>query len=87
MASENEKKLEKEIKILTQERIGLEKEILKLKESIVGQEKTSVSTIKELIKLDALRLNNVGKEEEVRKKIEKIETDSEKRSKKTIDST
>lgn len=87
MASENEKKLEQEIKKLTQERIGLEKEILKLKESIVGQEKTSVSTIKELIKLDALRLDNVGKEEEVRKKIEKIEKDSEKRSKKTIDGT
>ena len=80
MATENEKKLETQIKDLTQERKKLESEILALKARINSEETKSVANIEKMVKLEALRLNNYEKEEEVRKKIEKIETDGLKRS-------
>lgn len=80
MATENEKKLETQIKDLTQERKKLESEILALKARINSEETQSVANIEKMVKLEALRLNNYAKEEEVRKKIEKIETDGLKRS-------
>ena len=80
MATENEKKLETQIRDLTQERKKLESEILALKARINSEETKSVANIEKMVKLEALRLNNYAKEEEVRKKIEKIETDGLKRS-------
>jgi hypothetical protein len=80
MATENEKKLETQIRDLTQERKKLESEILALKARINSEETQSVANIEKMVKLEALRLNNYAKEEEVRKKIEKIETDGIKRS-------
>lgn len=80
MATENEKKLETQIRDLTQERKKLESEILALKARINSEETQSVANIEKMVKLEALRLNNYAKEEEVRKKIEKIETDGLKRS-------
>ena len=80
MATENEKKLETQIRDLTQERKKLESEILALKARINSEETKSVASIEKMVKLEALRLNNYAKEEEVRKKIEKIETDGLKRS-------
>jgi len=80
MATENEKKLETQIRDLTQERKKLESEILALKARINSEETKSVANIEKMVKLEALRLNNYEKEEEVRKKIEKIETDGIKRS-------
>ena len=80
MATDNEKKLETQIKELTQERKKLESEILALKARINSEETKSVANIEKMVKLEALRLNNYAKEEEVRKKIEKIETDGIKRN-------
>jgi hypothetical protein len=80
MASENEKKLEEQIKTLTTERKKIEADILALKNQIEGTEKKSVANLEKIIKLETLRLNSVEKEEEVRKKIEKIDKDTEKRT-------
>lgn len=80
MASENEKKLEEQIKTLTTERKKIEADILTLKNQIEGTEKKSVANLEKIIKLETLRLNSVEKEEEVRKKIEKIDKDTEKRT-------
>ena len=68
MATENEKKLETQIKDLTQERKKLESEILALKARINSEETKSIANIEKMVKLEALRLNNSKKEEEVRKK-------------------
>ena len=80
MATENEKKLENQIKELTQERKKLESDILALKSRINSEEIKSVANMEKLVKLEALRLNNYEKEEEVRKKIETIEKDGIKRN-------
>jgi hypothetical protein len=80
MATDNEKKLEEQIKILSEERKKIENDILDLKRKIESAEKTSVANLEKIIKLETLRLNSVEKEEEVRKKIEKIDKDTEKRT-------
>jgi hypothetical protein len=82
MATDNEKKLEEQIKVLSQERKKLEADILELKNQIESTEKKSVANLEKIIKLEALRLDSVEKEEEIRKKIEKIDKDSEKRTEK-----
>ena len=82
MATENEKKLEQQIKILSEERKKIEADILALKAKIETAEKTSVANLEKIIKLETLRLDSVEKEEEIRKKIEKIDKDTEKRTEK-----
>lgn len=76
MASETDKKLEQQINDLLSQRKGLEQEILDLKRKIQEEGKKSIADVEKLIKLDALRLNNVEKEEEVRKKINDITTET-----------
>lgn len=85
MANEQDKKLESQLKDLTSERSKIEKEILDLKSKTGDLIKTSVSDTEKLLKLEALRLGNVEKEEELRKKIEKIDIDSRERLKETLD--
>ncbi len=80
MATDNEKKLEEQIKILSEERKKIENDILDLKRKIESAEKTSVANLEKILKLETLRLDSVEKEEEVRKKIEKIDKDTEKRT-------
>lgn len=82
MASENEKKLEEQIKSLSEERKKIEAAILVLKNQIESTEKKSVANLEKIIKLETLRLDSVEKEEEIRKKIEKIDKDTEKRTEK-----
>ena len=82
MASDNEKKLADQIKLLTEERKKIEQEILVLKNQIESTEKKSVANLEKIIKLETLRLDSVEKEEDIRKKIEKIDKDTEKRTEK-----
>lgn len=82
MATENEKKLEEQIKSLSEERKKIEAAILVLKNQIESTEKKSVANLERIIKLETLRLDSVEKEEEIRKKIEKIDKDTEKRTEK-----
>jgi hypothetical protein len=82
MATENEKKLEEQIKSLSEERKKIEAAILALKNQIESTEKKSVANLEKIIKLETLRLDSVEKEEEIRKKIEKIDKDTEKRTEK-----
>ena len=84
MATEQEKKLESQLKDLTSERLKIEKEIADLKAKVNTQLSSSVSETEKLLKLEALRLDNVEKEEELRKKIEKIDIDSKKRLDETV---
>ena len=76
MASETDKKLEQQINDLLSQRKQLEQEILDLKRKIQDEGKKSIADVEKLIKLDALRLNNVEKEEEVRKKINDINNET-----------
>ena len=76
MASETDKKLEQQINDLLSQRKQLEQEILDLKRKIQDEGKKSIADVEKLIKLDALRLNNVEKEEEVRKKINDINSET-----------
>lgn len=82
MATENEKKLEEQIKSLSEERKKIEAAILVLKNQIESTEKKSVANLERIIKLETLRIDSVEKEEEIRKKIEKIDKDTEKRAEK-----
>jgi phage-related protein len=76
MANEKDKELESKLNDLTEERLGIEKEILKLKEKISDQISSEVVDTEKLIKLEALRTDSIEKEEEIRKKIEKIDKES-----------
>jgi len=80
MASENEKKLEEQIRVISEERKKIEAAILDLKNKIESTEQKSVANLEKIIKLETLRLDSVEKEEEIRKKIEKIDKDTEKRT-------
>ena len=82
MATDNEKKLEEQIRALSEERKKIETAILDLKTKIESTEKKSVANLEKIIKLETLRLDSVEKEEEIRKKIEKIDKDTEKRTEK-----
>ena len=81
MASKEDAKLASELKELTKQRIDLEKQIVEQKIKIGSEEKKSIENIKQLVSLEALRMDSIEKEEEVRKKIEGIEKESEKRIK------
>lgn len=83
MAEQKDAKLAEELKKLTQQRLELEKQIVDEKLKMDSAEKKSIENIKKLVTLDALRMDSVEKEEEVRKKIEKIEKDTENRNKKS----
>jgi hypothetical protein len=84
MATEQEKKLESQLNDLTAERLKLDKEIADIKSRVGDQLKTSISDTEKLLKLEALRLDNVEKQEEILKQIEKIEIDSKKRLDETV---
>lgn len=84
MTTEEEKKLESQLNNLTAERLKIDKEIADIKAKVGDQLKMSVRDTETLVKLEALRLDNVEKEEEVLKKIEKIEVDSKKRLDETV---
>lgn len=84
MASEQDKKLESQINDLTSERLKIDKEIADIKAKVGDQLKSSITDTEKLLKLEALRLDNVEKEEELRKKIEKIEIDSKNRLDETV---
>jgi hypothetical protein len=83
VAEQKDAKLAEELKKLTQQRLELEKQIVDEKLKMDSAEKKSIENIKKLVTLDALRMDSVEKEEEVRKKIEKIEKDTENRNKKS----
>ena len=81
MASKEDVKLASELKDLTETRIELEKQIVEQKIKMGSEDKKSIENIKKLVSLEALRMDSVEKEEEVRKKIQDIEKESEKRIK------
>jgi len=76
MASDNDKKIEQQINDLLSERKKLDQEILGLKAQMQSEEKKSVANIEQMIKLESLRLNNVEKEEAVRKRISDIQSET-----------
>lgn len=76
MASDSDKKLEQQINDLLSERKKLEQEILALKVQIQSENKKSVATIEQSIKLESLRLNNAEKEEALRKRINDIHSET-----------
>jgi phage-related protein len=76
MASDNDKKIEQQINNLLSERKKLDQEILGLKAQMQSEEKKSVANIEQMIKLESLRLNNVEKEEAVRKRISDIQSET-----------
>jgi DNA-directed RNA polymerase subunit H (RpoH/RPB5) len=82
VASDNEVKLEAELKKLIQQRVDIEKQIVEQKNKSEASEKKSIENIKQIISLDALRMDSIEKEQEVRKKIQDIEKESEDRNKK-----
>ena len=84
MTTEEEKKLESQLNNLTAERLKIDKEIAEIKAKVGDQLKMSLRDTEKLIKLEALRLDNVEKVEEVLRKIEKIEVDSKKRLDETL---
>jgi phage-related protein len=76
MASDNDKKIEQQINDLLSERKKLDQEILGLKIQMQSEDKKSVANIEQMIKLESLRLNNVEKEEAVRKRISDIQSET-----------
>lgn len=76
MASDNDKKIEQQINDLLIERKKLDQEILGLKIQMQSEDKKSVANIEQMIKLESLRLNNVEKEEAVRKRISDIQNET-----------
>ena len=81
MASDNEVKLEQQLKDLIKQRVEIEKQIVDQKNKSESSERKSVENIKQIISLEAIRMNSIEKEQEIRKKIQVIDKDAEDRAK------
>lgn len=81
MASDNEVKLEQQLKELVKQRVELEKQIVDQKNKMESSERKSVDNIKQIITLEAIRMDSIEKEKEIRKKIQDIDKEAEDRAK------